>query len=158
MQHSQCSVSDKGPGLRLKLLLMFQVNLHNTCRSAKPSTSPFSKYVSFSWLTATRVQTLSCVKHVTILKLLSSQAGTVTMVRLSHLLKGAVGTPLRQNEAELKISVEIDHQNSDFPCLFCRWDLLEISLGNYTSASFWQRITPTAPFKDWYFRLQMVRS
>ena len=39
---------------------------------------------------------------------------------------------------------------SDFPCLFCGWDLLEISLGNYTSASFWQRIAPTAPFKDWY--------
>ena len=29
-----------------------------------------------------------------------------------------------------------------------------ISLGNYTSASFWQRVAPTAPFKDWYFRDQ----
>ena len=45
---------------------------------------------------------------------------------------------------------------SDFPCLFCGWDLLEISLGNYTSASFWQRVTPTAPFKDWYFRSQYI--
>ncbi len=25
---------------------------------------------------------------------------------------------------------------------------------NYTSASFWQRVAPTAPFKDWYFRTE----
>ncbi len=46
--------------------------------------------------------------------------------------KGAVGATLRQNEAELKISKENDHQTastdqagdiSDFPCLFCEWDV-----------------------------------
>ena len=38
---------------------------------------------------------------------------------------------------------------SDFPCLFSGWDLVEISIENYTSASFWQRVTPTAPFNIW---------
>ena len=32
--------------------------------------------------------------------------------RFCQVLKGAVGTTLRENEAELKISMEIDHQNS----------------------------------------------
>ncbi len=33
-----------------------------------------------------------------------------------------------------------------FPCLL---DLVEISIGNYTSASFWQRVAPTAPLYIW---------
>ena len=33
-------------------------------------------------------------------------------IRFSQVLKGAVGTTLRQNEAELKFSMEIDHQIS----------------------------------------------
>ncbi len=40
---------------------------------------------------------------------------------------------------------QIKNLQSDFPCLFCGWDLVEISTGNYTSASFWQRVAPTAP-------------
>ncbi len=46
------------------------------------------------------------------------------------------------------------HQNSptDFPCLFYEWNLLEISMENYTSASFWRRIVPTAPFNTWQKR------
>ena len=50
--------------------------------------------------------------------------------RLSQVLKGAVGATLCRNEAELKFLMEIYH------------------IENYTSASFWQRVTPTAPFKD----------
>ncbi len=73
-----------------------------------------------------------------------------------------------QNEAELTFSMEIDHHNSsteqagkirqtDFPCLFCGWDLMEISIGNYTSASFWQRIAPTAPFNTWDKRITLLQ-
>ncbi len=54
--------------------------------------------------------------------------------RFSQVLKGAVGTTLCQNEAELKFS-------------------MEISIGNSTSASFWQSVTTTAPFKDWLLRV-----
>ncbi len=42
---------------------------------------------------------------------------------------------------------------SDFPCLFCGWDLVEFPCGNYTSALFWQRVAPTAPFNMWDKRL-----
>ena len=55
-----------------------------------------------------------------------TRSSVETRTRKYHSLKGAVGTPLRQNEAELKISKEID-----------------------TSASFWQSVTTTAPFNNW---------
>ncbi len=67
--------------------------------------------------------------------------------RFCQVLKGAVGTTLCQNEAKLKFSMEIDHHTSstdqagkirltDFPCLFCGWILVEISMENFSSASF----------------------
>ncbi len=57
---------------------------------------------------------------------------------------------LRQNEAELKISMEIDLQNSstDKAGKICEGNLVEISFGNYTSASFWQSVATTAPFNN----------
>ncbi len=75
---------------------------------------------------------------------------------------------LCQNEADIKCQMDIDSSislteqagkiklfsQSDFPCLFWGWNLGEISIGNYTSASFRQRVAPTAPFKDWYFRMK----
>ncbi len=47
-----CSVSDKGPGLRLKQLLVFQLNPHNACSLHNPSKVRFQN-VSFSRLTTT---------------------------------------------------------------------------------------------------------
>ncbi len=58
-------------------------------------------------------------------------------------LKGAVVVTLCQKEAEVKCQMDI------YQYIFCGWDLVEISIGNYTSASFWQRIAPTAPFNTW---------
>ncbi len=47
------------------------------------------------------------------------------------------------------MSLMTKFSQSDFPCLFCGWNLVEISIGNYTSASFWQRVVPTALFNTW---------
>ncbi len=63
-------------------------------------------------------------------------------LRNNQFLKGAVGA------AELKFSMEISTR-SDIPCLFYGWDLVEIFIGNYPSASFWQRVAPTAPLYIW---------
>ena len=75
----------------------------------------------------------------------------------------AVGTMLRQNEDEwkfpMKISTRFHSQNKQgkSDCLiFPAWSVDEtwwsISMENFSSTSFWQRVVPTAPFKDWYFR------
>ncbi len=42
-----CSVSDKGPGLRLKLLLMFQLNPQSTCSLHNPSQVRFLNMCHF---------------------------------------------------------------------------------------------------------------
>ncbi len=45
--------------------------------------------------------------------------------------------------------------------IFPAWSVDEIwwslSMENFSSALFWQRVVPTAFFKDWYFRIQLVR-
>ncbi len=72
-------------------------------------------------------------------------------------LRGAVVVTHCRKEAELKFSMEIDHHTSSteqagkirLPLFFCEWDLVEISMWNSTSASFWQRVAPTAPFNTW---------
>ena len=64
-QAPACSVSDKGPGLRLKLLLMFQPNPLNTCSPHDPSQVHFQN-VSISWLTATsQAPNIDCEKQTT---------------------------------------------------------------------------------------------
>ena len=47
IQAPACSVSDKGPGLRLKLLLMFQLNPHNSCSLHNPSQVHFQNMCNF---------------------------------------------------------------------------------------------------------------
>ena len=59
--------------------------------------------------------------------------------RLSQVLKGAVVVVLWQNEADVKCQMDIDS-----------WGKSPLEI--YTSASFRQRVAPTAPFNDWYFR------
>ena len=68
---------------------------------------------------------------------LTEQAGKIRLTELTHLWH------------LLSISLMSKFSQSDFPCLFCGWDMVEISLGNYTSASFWQRVAPTASFNTW---------
>ena len=82
---------------------------------------------------------------------------------MSQLLKGAVVVTLCQNEADVKCQMDIDSHISlieqagkirltELSLIAAAFsvgdDLVEISLGNYTSASFWQRVTTTAPFND----------
>ena len=74
--------------------------------------------------------------------------------RLSQLLKGAVVVTLCQNEADVKCQMDIDssisltEQAGKIPA----WSVDEVGwsifIGNCTSASFRQRVAPTAPFKD----------
>ncbi len=45
--------------------------------------------------------------------------------------------------------IDDEFSQSDFPCLFCEWGLVEIFIGNFHSSSFWERIVPTAPFNKW---------
>ena len=63
-------------------------------------------------------------------------------------LKGAVGATLCHNEAEVKFPMEISPrfhpQNKQG-----KSDLVESSIGKYSSASFRQRVAPTAPFNTW---------
>ncbi len=59
--------------------------------------------------------------------------GSQAIIRLSQLLKGAVVVTLCQNEADVKSQMDIDSS---------------ISKENFSSASFWQRVMPTAPFKE----------
>ncbi len=84
-------------------------------------------------LLKTLLQTLNEEANLSVLNLLD--------VRNNQSLKGAVGTTLCQNEADLKISMEIDHQISSTD-----QDLVEIPIGNYTSASFWQSVTTTTDY------------
>ena len=46
-QAPACSVSDKGPGLHLKQLLVFQLNLHNTCSLQNPAQVCFQNRCHF---------------------------------------------------------------------------------------------------------------
>ncbi len=63
-------------------------------------------------------------------------------LHICQVLKGAVVVTLCQNEAEVKCHMEITTSHP--------WE--SISIWNFTSASFWQRFTTTAPFKDWLLR------
>ena len=56
----------------------------------------------------------------------------------------------------LSISVMSKFNQSDFPCLFCGRILVEISMENFSSASFWQRVVPTAPFNTWQKRIDFT--
>ena len=47
IQAPASSVSDKGPGLRLRLLLVFQASLHNTCSLFTPSQVSFQNMCHF---------------------------------------------------------------------------------------------------------------
>ncbi len=44
-----------------------------------------------------------------------------------------------------------------FSTMFCGWNLVEISMWNFTSASFWQRVASTAPLKDWLLQTNKSR-
>ncbi len=73
----------------------------------------------------------------------------------SQVLKGAVGASLCQNEADVKIHMEIDHHISSTDqagkILACSvseiWE--SMTIWHFISASFWNMVTTTAPFKDW---------
>ena len=85
---------------------------------------------------------------------------TASNQRLSQLLKGAVVVTLCQNEADVKCQMDIDSHISlteqagknQGGLIFPAWSLNEtwwsISMEHFSSASLWQRIVPTAPFKD----------
>ncbi len=85
--------------------------------------------------------------------------------RNNQSLKGAVIVTLCQKEADVKFQMDIESHvslteqagkirlmrkfsQSDFPCLFCGWDWWSMSIWNFTCASFWKRVTTTAPFSQ----------
>ncbi len=77
------------------------------------------------------------------------------IARNNQSLKGAVVVTLCQNEADVKCQMDIDshisltEQAGKIRLTELSISELEISIGNYTSASFWQRVAPTAPFNTW---------
>ncbi len=94
----------------------------------------------------------------------------VPLLRLSQLLEGAVVVTLCQNEAYVKCQMDIDssislteqagkirlieltHQWYSINLIAPAFSVSEMwwsmSIGHFTFASFWQRITTTAPFND----------
>ncbi len=76
-------------------------------------------------------------------------------LRFCQVLKGAVG--VCQSEAEVKFQMEIEHH-------FSSTEQADVGLGSrcwlkyerYIPASFWQRVTTTAPFKDWLLRYKSL--
>ncbi len=81
-------------------------------------------------------------------------------LRLSQLLKGAVVVTLCQNEADVKCQMDIDSSTSlteqagkiRLSLIFPAWSVDEfwwsISREDFSSASFWQMVVPTAPLYD----------
>ncbi len=72
-------------------------------------------------------------------------------VGLSQILKGAVVVALCHNEAEVKFRYNVKQISLTTCSVSEIWE--SMSIWHFTSASFWQSSTTTAPFKDWLLRL-----